>query len=343
LKIALDATYSLGPNLSGVGVYSREILFGLARAYPQARYLFCYRSHRFLRSFSDRLPENAARRLLSETGGPSADLFHGLNQRLGTAPYRRRVTTFHDLFVISGDYSTPDFRARFTAQARAAAERSDLIIAVSAFTARQVEQLLHVEPSRIRVIPHGARPVPPPTRSVSREQIVLSVGAIQRRKNIARLVEAFEYAPPGWKLLLAGSLGFDSEAGSDRIERSPRKQDIQMLGYVSASELEDLYQRASILAFPSLDEGFGMPVLDAMARGVPVLTSNVSAMPEVVGEAALLVDPTDVQSIAGGLQRLATNSDLRDTLVRAGIARAKEFSWEKSVGATWSVYGELLG
>ena len=228
MKIALDATYSLGPNLSGVGVYSREILFGLARAYPQARYLFCYRSHRFLRSFSDRLPENAARRLLSETGGPSADLFHGLNQRLpelrhrSPAPYRRRVTTFHDLFVISGDYSTPDFRARFTAQARAAAERSDLIIAVSAFTARQVEQLLHVEPSRIRVIPHGARPVPPPIRSVSREQIVLSVGAIQRRKNIARLVEAFEYAPPGWKLLLAGSLGFDSEAGRDRIERSPR-------------------------------------------------------------------------------------------------------------------------
>ena len=193
------------------------------------------------------------------------------------------------------------------------------------------------------MIPHGARPVPPPIRSVSREQIVLSVGAIQRRKNIARLVEAFEYAPPGWKLLLAGSLGFDSEAGRGRIERSPRKQDIQMLGYVSASELEDLYQRASILAFPSLDEGFGMPVLDAMARGVPVLTSNVSAMPEVVGEAALLVDPTDVQSIAEGLQRLATNSDLRDTLVRAGIARAKEFTWEKSVGATWSVYGELFG
>jgi glycosyltransferase involved in cell wall biosynthesis len=343
LKIALDATYSLGPNLSGVGVYSREILFGLARAHREARYLFCYRSHRFLRSFSDRIPDNAARRLLSETRGPSADLFHGLNQRLGSARYRRRITTFHDLFVISGDYSTPDFRERFTAQAGDAAQRSDLIIAVSAFTARQVEQLLHVEPYRIRVIHHGVHAAPWLPGVIKREPIVLSVGAIQRRKNIVRLVEAFEHTPPGWKLLLAGSLGFDSEAARERVERSSRKQDVEVLGYVSSSRLEELYRRASILAFPSLDEGFGMPVLDAMARGVAVLTSNVSAMPEVAGGAALLIDPTDVRSIADGLCQLTTNSELRDTLIRAGIARAQEFTWEKSVEATWNVYRELLG
>ena len=347
MKIALDATYSLGPNLSGVGVYSREILFGLARAHREARYLFCYRPHRFLLSFRDRLPANASRRLLWENRAPSADLFHGLNQRLSNAGYRRTVTTFHDLFVISGDYSTPDFRKRFTAQARAAAERSDLIIAVSAFTARQVEQLLHVEASRLRVIPHGARLVPLPRGAVSREPIILSVGAIQRRKNTVRLVEAFEHTAPGWKLILAGSFGFDSEAARERIECCSRKQDIQVLGYVSDSKLEELYQRASILAFPSLDEGFGMPVLDAMARGVPVLTSNVSAMPEVVGgpagTAALLVDPTDVHSIADGLSRLTTNSDLRDTLIHAGVARAREFTWEKSVEATWKVYLELIG
>jgi glycosyltransferase involved in cell wall biosynthesis len=345
LKIALDATYSLGRNLSGVGVYSREILFGLARSHPEARYRFCYRPHRFLRSFSDRLPSNAARRLLWENRAPSAELFHGLNQRLGLARHRRTVCTFHDLFVISGDYSTPEFRERFAAQARAAAERSDLIITVSAFTARQVEQLLHVEPSRIRVIHHGARP-PVPGGPVRREPIVLSVGAIQRRKNIVRLVEAFEPLGPEWKLVLAGSFGFDSEAARERIERSPRRGDIQVLGYVTDSQLEDLYRRASILAFPSLDEGFGMPVVDAMARGVPVLTSNVSAMPEVVqsaaGDAALLVDPTDVQSIADGLCRLATNAELRDTLIRAGLTRAKEFTWEKSVDATWHVYQELI-
>lgn len=343
MKIALDATYSVGSNLSGVGVYSREILFGLARTHPEARYLFCYRPHRFLRSFSDHLPGDAARRLLSESRAPSADLFHALNQRVGAGRNRRTVCTFHDLFVISGDYSTPEFRERFTAQARTAAERSDLIIAVSRFTAQQVEQFLKVDPSRLRVIPHGARRLPPSFAKVPREPLVLSVGAIQRRKNIVRLVEAFERLPSDWKLILAGSFGFDSEAARERIQSSPRRRDIQLLGYVSDSQLEQLYQRASILAFPSLDEGFGMPVLDAMARGIPVLTSNVSAMPEVAGDAALLVDPTDVESIANGLRRLASDSVLREKLIRAGALRAKEFTWEKSVGSTWEVYQELLG
>ena len=342
MKIALDATYSLGRNLSGVGVYSREILFGLARAHTEAGYLFCYRPHRFLRSFSDRLPSNASRRLLWENRTPSADLFHGLNQRLGPARHRRSVTTFHDLFVISGDYSTPEFRERFTAQARAAAHRSDLIIAVSAFTAGQVEQLLRVDPSRIRVIHHGVRPPLQSQAPRAKEPMILSVGAIQRRKNIVRLVEAFEQLAPEWKLVLAGSFGFDSEAARERIERSPRKQDIEVLGYVTNPELEDLYRRTSILAFPSLDEGFGMPVLDAMARGVPVLTSNVSAMPEVAGDATLLVDPTSVRAIAEGLHRLATSDELRGTLIRAGLTRSREFTWEKSVDATWKVYEELM-
>jgi glycosyltransferase involved in cell wall biosynthesis len=343
LKIALDASYSLGRNLSGVGVYSREILFGLARAHPEARYLFCYRPHRYPRSFSERLPSNAARRLLWENRAPSADLFHGLNQRLGSARYRRSVSTFHDLFVISGDYSTAEFRERFTAQARHAAQRSDLIITVSAFTARQVEQLLGVEPSRIRVIHHGARSAPFPKSPIPKEPLILNVGAIQRRKNIIRLVEAFEQLGAEWKLALAGSFGFDSEAARERIERSPRRQDIQVRGYVADSQLEELYQRASILAFPSVDEGFGMPVLDAMARGIPVLTSNVSAMPEVAGEAALLVDPLAVDSIADGLRRLTESQALRDRYASAGIARASGFTWEKSMEATWTVYQELLG
>jgi len=342
LRIALDATYSLGRDLSGVGVYSREILQGLARAHPEASFRFCYRPHRFLRSFGEQIPRNASRRLLREHRASSADLFHGLNQRLGSAQYHHAVSTFHDLFVISGDYSTPDFRERFSAQAHQAAERSDLIIAVSRFTAQQVEELLDVEPSRIRVIHHGTRPVTPTARPVAKEQMVLSVGAIQRRKNTARLVEAFEQLDSGWKLVLAGASGFDSQDALKRIERSPRKQDIQVLGYVPGPALEDLYSRAAIFAFPSLDEGFGMPVLDAMARGVPVVTSNVSAMPEIAGDAALLVNPTDVTAIAEGLRRLAGDSALRDKHILAGIERTKEFSWEKSVEATWRVYQELL-
>jgi glycosyltransferase involved in cell wall biosynthesis len=342
LKIALDASYSLGRNLSGVGVYSRQILNGLALTHPEESFLYCYRPHRFLTALSSGLPRNSSRRLLWNNWPPFADLFHGLNQRIDSVRYRRTVSTFHDLFVLSGDYSTPEFRARFAAQARIAAERSDLIIAVSRFTAGQVEQLLNVDPARIRVIPHGVRPVPASTVSVNREPMILFIGAIQRRKNVARLVEAFEGVAPGWKLVLAGSFGFGAEAALERIAQSPRKNDIEVPGYVPEAELEDLYRRASIFAFPSLDEGFGMPLLDAMARGVPVLTSNVSAMPEVTGDAAFLVDPSDVNSLCEGLRRLTTDASLRQDFTRKGLKRSGEFSWGKAVRETWKVYQELL-
>src|SRR5213593_1803862 len=138
MTIALDATYSIGDQLSGVGVYSREVLFGLAQAHPEAAFRFCYRWRRFARSWLEKLPSNCRRSLLQEPILPrSADLFHGLNQRLPTVRLRRTVTTFHDLFVLTGDYSTPEFRRRFAEQARRAAAESDRIITVSEFTAGQ--------------------------------------------------------------------------------------------------------------------------------------------------------------------------------------------------------------
>ena len=136
-SVALDATYSIGDVLSGVGLYSREILYGLAAAHPEDRFDFWYRSHRYLRSRRETLPRNARRRLLAGPFGPrGAGLFHGLNQRLPAMLPRRSVATFHDLFVLTGEYSTVEFRARFAAQARDAAARADAVIAVSAFTAR---------------------------------------------------------------------------------------------------------------------------------------------------------------------------------------------------------------
>ena len=156
--IALDATYSLGEELSGVGLYSREILHGLARDHPQSQFDFCYRPHRYLRSLHEPLPPNARRRILAEPLGPRrAALFHGLNQRLPRLPMRRAVATFHDLFVMTGEYSTAEFRARFTAQARDAAARADAIIAVSEFTKSQVVSLLGVDAAKVRVVHHGSR------------------------------------------------------------------------------------------------------------------------------------------------------------------------------------------
>jgi glycosyltransferase involved in cell wall biosynthesis len=335
--IALDATYSIGDHLSGVGVYSREILLGLAAAHREAGFQFCYRPHRFLRSFRERLPGNGRRFLLQEPILPRrADIFHGLNQRLPTTRLRRTVTTFHDLFVLTGDYSTPEFRRRFAEQARRAAAESDRIIAVSAFTAAQVEQLLGVDRSRIRVVHHGVRI--PPASHLLREKVVLHVGAIQKRKNIDRLIEAFQSVPADWRLVLAGSSGFGGEAILSRI----RDSRVSALGYVSAAELAGWYARAMVLAFPSLDEGFGIPVLEAMAAGVPVITSDRSALAEVAGDAALRVDPESVEQLTEALRRMVTDAVLREDLARKGLARAQAFTWRKAVEKTWSVYRELL-
>ncbi|MCX6632837.1 MAG: glycosyltransferase, partial [Candidatus Solibacter sp.] len=241
-NIALDATYSIGDLLSGVGLYSHEMLMGLAEAHPEVRFDFCYRPHRYLRACYAALPRNVRRRVLAEPLGPrGGELFHGLNQRLPRIPLRRAIATFHDLFVMTGEYSTREFRARFTAQARDAAERADAVIAVSEFTRSQVISLLGVDPARIHVVHHGIRRLAEDssvqgsvTRAGgigtgeavastqrrrdaeigggnaqgSREKVVLNVGAVQKRKNIVRLVEAFETLAPPWQLVLAGSNGY---------------------------------------------------------------------------------------------------------------------------------------
>jgi glycosyltransferase involved in cell wall biosynthesis len=327
-------------------VYSREILHGLSRRHPEEQFLFCYRTQRMWPSLGDSLPGNARRALLRTVGiAPwRCGIFHALNQRVDSR-FAPTVATFHDLFVMSGAYSTPEFRARFKQQARDATERADLIIAVSAFTAGQVSDLLGVDRGRIRVVHHGVRaPASAPPPDSDRENLIVHVGAIQERKNIGRLVEAFERLPAGWRLALAGATnGYGAAEILQRIERSPRRSNIDLLGYTSDAGLERLYSRARVVAFPSLDEGFGMPVLDAMARGIPVLTSTRSALPEIAGNAALLVNPLDSDEIADGLSTLVGSSELRQDLRNRGLARAAKFKWEESVDSTWSVYRELVG
>ncbi len=306
------------------------------------RFLFCYRPHRYIRSWREPRPANVRRRLLAEPLGPrSADLFHGLNQRLPQIPVRTAVATFHDLFVLTGEYSTAEFRARFAEQARQAAARSQAIITVSAFTKSQVVSLLGVDPAKVHVVHHGSRKLVYP-EGLAREKVILNVGAIQKRKNIARLVEAFETVDSSWRLVLAGSAGFGSEEILARIAESPACDRIGVLGYVAPHELAGWYARASVFAFPSLDEGFGMPLLEAMSAGTPVVASNSSAMPEVSGDAALLVDPEDVAGLAQHLRDLTERPGLREEMAVRGLQRASLFTWENAVRQTWAVYRKIL-
>jgi glycosyltransferase involved in cell wall biosynthesis len=242
---------------------------------------------------------------------------------------------------MTGEYSTPEFRARFEAQARDAAARSAAIVAVSEFTKSEVVSLLGVPASKVRVVHHGIRDLA--FSPVTREKIVLNVGAIQKRKNIARLVEAFETVEGDWRLVLAGSSGYGSAEILARIGRSPARARISVTGYVTPDELAAWYSRAMVFAFPSLDEGFGLPVLEAMAAGTPVITSSRSALPEVAGAAAVLVDPENTEAIGLALRQLTGREDLRRDLAWRGLARARLFTWEKAVRETWDVYREVLG
>ncbi len=344
--IALDATYSTGNSLSGVGIYSREILWGLAEAHPETQFRWCFRPNRILRSWNDRLPSNASRGLLRYAGAPKkARLFHALNQRVEfpqkTVPV---ITTFHDLFVMTGDYSTPEFRKRFTEQAKRAAERSDAIITVSQFTADQVRDLLRPGVP-IHVVHHGVYvPTLPPPGESKRQNVVLHVGAIQRRKNLERLIAAFETAVPSdWKLVLAGSSkGFDGDVAMDRVKSSKAADRIEVTGYVESERLLELYRTSRILAFPSLDEGFGIPVIEAMSHGLPVITSDGSALKEAAGDAAILVDPKQTESIAEALRTLTAAPGIRNQLRDMGWKRAQLFPWSRAVQGTWESYRTLL-
>lgn len=342
MRVALDATYSVDSQPSGIAVYSNHLLSGLAAAYPAHRFLHCYRPKQFRLAPRPAYTNVSRALLLPPLPLPRAEVFHALNQRVDRRPAARVVSTFHDLFVLTGEYSSSDFRKRFAAQAFAAARHSDLIIAVSEFTATQITSLLGIERSRIRVIPHAVSPprFPP---AAQRDRMILFVGALQKRKNLIRLIEAFATVDASWRLVLAGApTGYQAAEVLEAVRDSPARSRIEVTGYLANDRLQMLLAAASIFAFPSLDEGFGIPVLEAMAWGVPVLTSNGSALAELGQNAALLVDPLSAEQIADGLSRLITDSALRAQLASSGRQRVKEFTWENSVRKTFEVYSELL-
>ena len=294
---------------------------------------------------------------------PSAALFHGLNQRLPRRSYPVSVVTVHDLFPLtSTEYSTPSFQKRFTEILQDAVARADRIITVSNATREQLLRHTNASDGRIRVIHHGVDPIPPASTRTSTpasteeqqafrrkvlgfaedEKFFLNVGVIQTRKNIANIVLAAARLP-GCRLVLVGGDGYGADAIHSLIEREGMSGRVVRLGHASAETLRLLYSAATALVFPSLEEGFGMPILEAMSCGLPVITSNCSAMPEVAGDAAALVDPRNVSEISEAMRRVAEDEALVTDLRRRGRERAASFSWARCARETWQVYQEAVG
>ncbi len=268
----------------------------------------------------------------------------------GIGPLRTRLPvalTVHDLCFLHHPEWFPRSRAwYYRAVLTAGIQRADCLIADSHATADDLQRLLHIPESRIHVVPLGVdasfAPASPSEQKKVRqkykvpEKYFLFVGTIEPRKNLERLCQAWatirEDAPP---LVIAGRHGW----GGVTIPRDPH---ILLPGHIDQNDLPALYSAATAVVWPSLMEGFGLPPLEAMACGAPVLTSNTSSLPEVVGDAGLLVDPLQTDALADAMLRLAQDSDLRQQLREKGMRRAAMFTWEATANKTISAYETLL-
>ena len=367
MTIALDATEAAYPEATGTGIYSQKLIAALASHRPAGcfsdyRLLLCLRVGPYLKwGRTRRWPEGCATWPFWEPWLPPrpAALFHGLNQRLPQRHYPIRVVTIHDLFPLtSTEYSTPSFQRQLTQILRDAVARADRIIAVSEATRQQLLRHTDAREERIRVIHHGVDPIHPATPPApldeqqafrlqvlgfgKDERFFLNVGAIQVRKNVASIVLALKRLPD-YRLVLAGGDGYGAATVHALIEREGLSGRVVRLGHASPRTLRLLYSTATALVFPSLEEGFGMPILEAMSCGLPVITSNCSSMPEVGGDAALYVDPRNVSEIGEAMRRVAQDELLASDLRQRGRERASLFTWKKCAEQTWEVYRDALG
>jgi len=240
------------------------------------------------------------------------------------------VVTVHDLAVLRHPDAfnrwTRTYSPRVVPRVLAAARR---IIAVSEFTRRELVELLRVPDEKIRVVPNGIDDEFTPEGPAADGEYVLAVGTLEPRKNLPRLVEAARRS--GVELRVVGARGWGGvEVGGNGV---------RWLGEVTDADLARLYRGARCVAYPSVYEGFGIPVLEAMACGAPVVTSRGTAMEEIADGAAVLVDPSDPAELAAGIERAAAE---RDTLVPRGLERARAFRWDAVAGATVGVYREAL-
>ncbi|MBI3885792.1 MAG: glycosyltransferase family 4 protein [Opitutae bacterium] len=265
------------------------------------------------------------------------------------------VATIHDLapFHLPGKYDWPRM-IYGRVVARRLARRQDRIIAVSRATALDISRFFQVAPERIDIIPNGvdhSRFFPAPAAGAKswaahcgvRKPFFLYVARLEHPgKNHVRLIEAFNgfkrATRSDWQLVLGGSDWHGAEAIHEAVRRSPYADDIRRLGFVREAELPHWYLAADAFVFPSLFEGFGLPPLEAMASGCPVLCSTRGSLGETVGEAAALADPEDIGGMQQQLARLAGDAAWRATLRAAGLKRAQEFDWEKSAAATLATY-----
>ncbi len=287
------------------------------------------------------------------------NLFHATDFVLPpTLPMTLKLLTVHDLsFARVPETASPRLKAYLDAVVPRSVSYADHILADSEATKRDLIDLYHTPEAKVTVLYSG---VDRRYRRINDSAILeathakyglsglkyaLSVGTVQPRKNYARVIEALAtLRAKGHDLhyVIAGGKGWLNDELHRAIERTGMKPFLRLLGFVADEDLPALYNEARMLVMPSLYEGFGFPVLEAMACGTPVITSEISSLPEVAGEAALLVDPYDVDAIVEAMAALDDDNTLRARLTEAGFKQAARFSWERSVAQLSAIYDTML-
>ncbi len=350
MRIAIDA-HSIGSRAGGNETYFRELLRGLVLDKSDNQYIVFHADGAALpevavdpRFSLVSIPKNpiirmgvALPRLLRKL---KPDVFH-CQYVLPPFTRTKTVVTIHDLaHEHFPEFFPPLQGARMRRQVRSTARRADHITTVSKFSASDIEFTYGVSPEKISIAYQApSERFRPRDKQTCREHLartygihapyLLYVGRIQQRKNLPRLVEAFARLKlPEIKLVIVGKQDWQAEMLFARIKELAMESSVIFPGYISDEDLPLFYNAAEVFVFPSIFEGFGLPVVESMASGVPTITSHGSSLEEVAGDGALLVDPLDVSSIVGAIRRLLESKELRDRLIKRGLCRSAQLKPE---------------
>lgn len=373
MRIGIDAT-ALPQEPVGAGIYIINLLRGLAEQNKEYELVFFLQesAHDYLGTIENSrlhkvvLPDkNPLGRLIWEQMAlpnlvkrHKIDLLHSLHY---TRPFFlpcASVVTFHDLTF----YLFPEMHMRskqffFPLAIQMSARKADALIAVSKSTRQDSIRLLHVPEGKIFTVQLGVdKSFHPIVDDDLRkkfvkdyklpEKFILYVGLVEPRKNLPLLIRAFKAlvdARFSYQLVIVGRLGWMYQEVFNQVEILKLKDKVTFTGYVPRQSLPIVYNLADLFVYPTLYEGFGLPVLEAMACGTPVVTSNVSSLPEIVGDAGVLVIPDDEDSLVQAMRTVLTDRDLQKTLAEKGLFRSKDFSWKRTVKETLQVYQHVLG
>ncbi len=369
MRIVIDATTALEPG-AGIAQATRELIRSLARVDQGNEYCLYHQYFRRKGRTPLAMDQENFTRVVNRLPWPlvewldipieaftgQADVVHGPSFFLRTKNGAKTVLTIHDLaFMLFPGYYLKSSLGKLVREVPRCARQATLIIAVSQSTKEGVVNLLGISPQKIRVVPMAVasrfKVVEDEAlkESIRRRyglppRFFLFVGLLNPRKNGERLIRAYhrlrsKMALPH-KLVFVGGKGWLYRNVLAQVEELGLEKEVIFTGYVADEDLPLIYNVAEALVYPSVYEGFGLPILEAMACGAPVITSNVSSAPEVAGGAALLVDPYNVEQLAEVMYKVASQADLRAYLTRRGLKRARDFSWEKTALKTLAVYEE---